>query len=117
MAFRCNSVFEFGQHTVIGKAAGITEDEVSQIVLPPNSTRFARGDVALLHMVDELIDANRVSDETWHWLVSRWDDAELLELLMVAGFYWMIAGILNSADVEPEPGTPGWPTTAALGGT
>jgi alkylhydroperoxidase family enzyme len=108
-------VFEFGQHTVIGVAAGITEDEVSQIVQPLNRTRFAPGDVTLLHMVDELVDGNRVSDETWHRLASRWDEAELLELLMVAGFYWMIAGVLNSAGVEPEPGTPGWPATATLG--
>jgi alkylhydroperoxidase family enzyme len=116
MAFRCNSIFEFGQHSVIGKAAGVSEDEIRRIVLPLASAGFGADDDAIIQMVDELVDANRVSDQTWDRLGSRWDFAELLELMMVAGVYWMLAGILNSAGVEPEPGVPGWPATAAFGG-
>jgi len=110
-AFRCNSIFEFGQHSVIGKTAGVSDDEIRRIVLPVANAGFAADDVALLQMVDELVGANRVSDETWQRLASRWEYAELLELMMVAGVYWMLAGILNSAGVEPEPGVPGWPAT------
>ena len=36
--------------------------------------------------------------------------AELVELLMVAGFYRLVSGFLNSAGVQLDPGVPGFPT-------
>ncbi|HCG02110.1 MAG TPA: carboxymuconolactone decarboxylase family protein [Chloroflexi bacterium] len=109
MAFRCQSVYEFGQHTVIGLASRLRRDEIDRIVLPLEEAGFPKADEALILMVDELYDVNRVADSTWSQLRDRWNEAEMLELLMVAGFYWMVAGVLNSAGVEPEAQVPGWP--------
>ena len=114
MAFRCRSVFEFGQHTRLGLASGLSQDEADRVVQPLEVAAFPPADEALLRMVDELYDANRVTDSTWRQLARRWNEAELLELLMVAGFYWMVAGVLRSAEVEPEPGAPGWPAGASI---
>jgi 4-carboxymuconolactone decarboxylase len=50
-----------------------------------------------------------VSDDTWAALSTRWSDAELVELLVVAGFYRLVSGFLNSAGVELDPGVPGFP--------
>jgi alkylhydroperoxidase family enzyme len=108
-AFRCTSVYEFGQHTIIGLASGLRQDEIDRIVLPPEEAAFPSSDEALIRMVDELYDGNWVTDQTWLQLRDRWHEAELLELLMVAGFYWMLAGVLNSAGVEAEAEVPGWP--------
>ena len=109
MAFRCHSVYEFGQHTVIGLASGLHRDEIDRIVLPLEQAAFRPSDEVLVQMVDDLYDENRVADPTWAQLQDRWNKAELLELIMVAGFYWMVAGVLNSAGVEPEADVPGWP--------
>jgi 4-carboxymuconolactone decarboxylase len=114
MAVRCTSVYEFGQHTVAGLASGLHQDEIDRVVLPLDEAAFPPPDQALLRMVDELYDENRVGDSTWLQLKERWDEAELLELLMVAGFYWMVAGVLNSAGVEPEADVPGWPAGARI---
>jgi hypothetical protein len=32
---------------------------------------------------------------------------------MLIGFYRMLAGVLNAAGIQPEPGVPGWPADAA----
>jgi 4-carboxymuconolactone decarboxylase len=109
MGFRCGSVYEFGQHTVLGLASGLLKDEIDRVIMPLDAAGFAAQDEALLRMVDDLYDENRVGDSTWRRLEERWNESELLELLMVAGFYWMVAGVLNSAGVEPEAGVPGWP--------
>jgi len=114
MAFRCRSVYEFGQHTMIGRDAGLRQDEIDRVVLPLDGAAWAPADEALVRMVDELYDGNRVEDSTWRLLALRWNDAELLELLMVAGFYWMVAGVLKSVRVEPEAGAPGWPAGAEI---
>ena len=42
--------------------------------------------------------------------MTRWSDAELVELLVVAGFYRLVSGFLNSAGVQLDDGVPGFPT-------
>ena len=71
------------------------------------------GDQALVALADELCDDNVVSEDTWRALCARWTDAELLELLVLAGFYRLVSGMLNSAGVALEPTTPSWPTGSA----
>jgi len=107
-AWRTGSVYEFGQHTRLGRDAGLSDDEVGRLATPGDEG-WTAADRTLLSMVDDLHDADRVGDGTWAELAGRWSEAELLELLALAGFYRMTAGILNSAGVEPEPGVPGWP--------
>ena len=40
------------------------------------------------------------------------DDRPLVELVVVAGFYRMVSGFLNSAGVQLDAGVPGWPEGA-----
>jgi hypothetical protein len=53
-------------------------------------------------MVDELHDHARVSDATWGALAVRWNEQQLLELLLLAGWYHAIAYLANGAGVELE---------------
>jgi hypothetical protein len=64
-------------------------------------------------MVDELCSDDFVGDETWQALSSRWSEEQLLELLVLAGYYRLVSGLLNSAGVALEVRTPGWPAAAA----
>lgn len=111
---RARSEYEFGQHTTIGLAAGLTEAEIARIAdLDADADGWSDDDATLLALADEICADDVVSDPTWQRLTARWNDAEMLELLMLAGFYRMVSGVLNSAGVALEPGTPGWPGTAA----
>jgi len=112
VGWRCGSEYEFGQHTVIGKAAGLTDAEVARLA-DAGSGDWDAGDHALVSMADELCDDNEVSAEIWLALSGRWNDAEMLELLVLAGYYRLVSGLLNSAGVALEPHTPGWPAAAA----
>lgn len=109
--WRCGSEYEFGQHTVIGRSAGLSDDEIERLA-DAGSGAWEEGDRALVAFVDELCGTECVSDATWQALRTRWSDAELLELLMLAGFYRMVSGLLISVGVALEPGTPGWPEGA-----
>ncbi|HVD01848.1 MAG TPA: carboxymuconolactone decarboxylase family protein [Candidatus Dormibacteraeota bacterium] len=107
-AWRTGSVYEFGQHTRLGQTAGVAPAEVSRLA-QPGVDGWSPDDAALLAMVEDLHRSDRVSDPTWEALAARWSEAELVELLALAGFYRMTAGFLNSAGVELEAGVPGWP--------
>src|SRR5580704_3620880 len=106
--FRSGSEYEFGQHTRIGRRGGLTEDEIARLA-DSDSGQWNTADAALVALVDELCDENIVSEVTWQALRTRWTEAELLELLVLAGFYRLVSGMLNSVGVALEPSVPGWP--------
>ena len=109
----CKSVYEFGQHTIIGRDCGITDLEIAKVCQPLSKHDWSPGDLALLKMADELCADNCVSDPTWALLAAKWSEEQLVELLIVAGFYRMVSGFLNSAGVQLDAGVPGWPASAA----
>lgn len=105
---QCASEYEFGQHTTIGAAAGLTAEEIARL-----ADRAVGGwsddDAALIALADELCADDAVSGTTWERLAARWSEPELIELIVLCGFYRLVSGFLNSVGVALEPGTPGWP--------
>jgi alkylhydroperoxidase family enzyme len=101
--------YEFGQHTLIGGAAGLTDVEIAALTRDAADHAWSTDDRALIALADELAADDCVGDETWAALADRWSSAELIELLLVAGYYRMVSGFLNSAGVELDPGVPGFP--------
>jgi 4-carboxymuconolactone decarboxylase len=106
----CQAVYEYGQHTVIGLRVGMTDEEISALTKSPDAYPWSADDRALIALADDLCADDCVSDGTWAALRPRWSDAELLELVMVAGMYRMVSGFLNSLGVQLDEGIPGWPT-------
>ena len=108
VGWRSGSVYEFGQHTLIGKGVGLTDDEIRRLA-SPDVAGWGELDGLLVSFADELCAGNDVSDATWAVLEGRLGPAELVELLVVAGFYRLVSGFLRSARVPLDEGVPGWP--------
>ena len=101
--------YEFGQHTVIGKQCGLTDTEIAALTKAPDDYAWSGDDLNLIALADELHADDCVTDTTWAALSTRWSDEEMIELLIVAGFYRMVSGFLNSAGIELDDGVPGFP--------
>lgn len=101
--------YEFGQHTIIGRDAGLTDEEITALTNAPDTYDWSATDRALIALCDDLHADDCVSDETWTDLATRWNEAELVELLVTAGFYRLVSGFLNSAGVQLDDGVPSWP--------
>jgi alkylhydroperoxidase family enzyme len=110
--WRSGSEYEFGQHTAIGQLCGLTDEEIARLA-DVGDGGWSDDDRALVAMVDELCTDNLVSETTWQALATRWNEEQLLELLVLAGFYRLVSGLLNSAGVALEPTAPGWPEGAS----
>lgn len=110
-SYRTGSIYEFGQHTLIGADAGLTADEIARLATEDVGAGWSPLEQRLISMVDELTADDRVTDATWDGLRAELDDAQLVEALLLPGFYRMLAGFLNSAGVQLEPDAPGWPPT------
>jgi 4-carboxymuconolactone decarboxylase len=109
VGWQSGSVYEFGQHTLIGGASGLTADEIASLATPDAKGDWSDDDRALIELADELCATNDVTDATWNSLAGRWGHAELVELIVVAGFYRLVSGFLRSTRVELDDGVPGWP--------
>jgi 4-carboxymuconolactone decarboxylase len=110
VGWRNGSEYEFGQHTIEGLREGLSPDDVEAVTGEAvASDRWSDDDRALLAMADELCLHDAVSEATWDALARRWDEAQLLELVVLAGGYRMVCGLLNTVGIQREPGIPGWP--------
>ena len=62
---------------------------------------------ALLHAVDELNDTAQLTQSAWDALRMHYEEAQLLELLVLIGWYRIISYLANGLLLEQEPwGTP-----------
>ena len=113
VGWKCGSVYEFGQHTLIGRKAGLGDDEIAALATTGAAGPWTADERALIALADEICDDDCVSDATWASLRERWNDAELVELITLAGFYRMVSGFLNTMGVPLDDGVPGWPVGAA----
>jgi 4-carboxymuconolactone decarboxylase len=109
MGWNCQSRYEFGQHTLMGRAVGLSDDEILQVTRPLDTGRWSPLELSLLHMVDDLYSDDCVSDATWAELVAELSHSDVLEYMATALFYRMVSGVLNSCGVELDDGVPGWP--------
>lgn len=110
VGWNARAEYEFGQHTVIGLRCGLSAAEIAALTNDPAEHDWSDDDRALIALADDLAADDCVSDATWIALSRRWADDELVELLIVAGFYRMVSGFLNSTGVQLDDGVPGFPT-------
>lgn len=99
---RCGAEYEWGVHAVaFGEAIGLTEDEIEATALDGFS--WPERDRLLIAIADQLYDTDRIDDELWDAMAAVWTEAQLLELIVTAGWYRTISYLLNGLRIEHEP--------------
>jgi 4-carboxymuconolactone decarboxylase len=104
IALRCSCEYEWANHVPGALVAGVTATEIASLAQGIGS--WSVPETAGLHLVDGLCADDCASEETWKELTETYDEGEIIELLMLIGFYRMTAGFLNSLGVPTEPGRP-----------
>ncbi len=105
----CRSEYEFGQHTLFGKSAGLTDEEIRRITGGPKAAGWDPFEVTLLQAVDELHTDAFITDATWNALAKRYNKQQLIDLVATVGQYNLISMLLNSFGVQLDEGVPGFP--------
>jgi len=105
VAWRCHAPYVWSHHEVIGRSAGLTDDDITALatdtVADQDSLR-----ALLSHAADELVADHRLSDPTWRDLADRYPTEQIIEICLLVGQYAMLAGALNSLGVALEDGFP-----------
>jgi 4-carboxymuconolactone decarboxylase len=105
----CRAEYEWAQHTRIGKAVGLTDDDLAHIRQGPDAAGLAQHDRLLLKAVDELHADAFISDETWNALAATYDPKQMMDLVFAVGQYNLVSMALNSFGVQLDPGLEGFP--------
>jgi 4-carboxymuconolactone decarboxylase len=101
---RAGAEYEWGVHAVaFGDSVGLSEDQLAATAGgSPEAACWSQDERALIRLADELHDTGGVSDATWTALGKQFTDDQLLELVIIAGWYRLLSYVINAARVQPE---------------
>ncbi len=103
----CRSAYTWGEHVKFGRNAGLTSQEIEWLVEGSAAQGWGERDRALVRLAEELHEDACVSDATWTVIAADFTDKQIIELLMMVGFYHEIAFLYNSMRVRLIPGNEG----------
>ncbi|KKN42696.1 hypothetical protein LCGC14_0710690 [marine sediment metagenome] len=109
IGWHCYAEYEWGQHVIIGKRCGISEEEIKQIIEGPDAQGWDSFDATLLRAVDELYIHSFISDSTWQKLSEKYNTHQLIDLVFTVGQYNLVSMVLNTLGVQLEEGIDGFP--------
>ena len=103
--FRCRSEYEWGVHVAFfGPRVALTAHETRDLCAEdPGATVFSPRERLLLLLCDELHATASVSDPLWRALATEWSPEQLVELVVLAGYYHLIAFATNAVRLPLEP--------------
>jgi AhpD family alkylhydroperoxidase len=101
-ATNTGSRYEWAQHVRIGRAAGLSDEEIEAAARPLDEHDWGPGERLVLEAADELHRTSDLSDSTWSRLAARYEERQLIEFPLLVGHYVMVAFALNSLRVQIE---------------
>jgi len=101
---RCGAEYEWGVHVAaFAQAAGFSPAQVRAIERGrADDAALTERDALLVRLVDALHETATVDDDLWAQLAAVWSEPQLLELLLLAGWYRAISYVCNAARVPLE---------------
>jgi alkylhydroperoxidase family enzyme len=102
VAHNTGSDYEWGHHERIGRAAGLSMEEIARVREGADAPGWSPRRGLLLRAADELHTEGRIGEELWAELAAIYEPRLLIEICMLVGHYEMLAMTLNSLQVQPE---------------
>ncbi len=97
--------YEWGVHAAaFGATVGLGEQQLRSTVLgAPTDACWERAESAVMQLADELHATSAISEELWARLGELLDAEQVIELIVTAGWYHVIAYLCNGLAIELEP--------------
>lgn len=113
---RAGAEYEWGVHVVAyGKPLGLTDEQLlATLHGGADDPAWSETDSLLIRLADELYDTCTVGDELWSQLAERYGDDQMLELIIISGWYRLISGVINAVGIPREPWAARFPASAQI---
>ena len=96
------SEYEWAQHLVMARKAGVSEPQIRSLPDWRKSPDFDAREKAALALA-EAVTQGRVTDEVYAEAMRHFDHHDYVELAAVAAFYAMVGRMLDAMGVQLEP--------------
>ena len=105
---RARGAYPYRQHVGIGRSVGLTEAEIAAVGRLRPSGLDTETQV-LVEMVDALYRDNDLDDDLWGRAQAVFSTEQIMDAILICGFYGLISAVLNVARTELEPGSDNLP--------
>jgi alkylhydroperoxidase family enzyme len=109
---RCRAEYEWGVHVAaFARRFGIADEQITgTVTADANDPCWDPKERALLRLVDELHDTATLSDALWNDLRGYFEPAQLVELIVLTGFYHTISFVVGALRIDLESGAERFPS-------
>ena len=98
------SEYEFIQHVVLGRNAGLSEAELERVQAGPDAPGWDPIEADLVRAVDELYADARIQDGTWSRLSAHFSTDQLMDIVFTVGCYEVLAMVFKTFGAQLERG-------------
>lgn len=101
---RLGAEYEWGVHVAFfaGKVGFDAEHVAATVHGPADAPCWSVDERALLSAVDDLVDRRTITDATWIALTTHFDEAQILEVIALVGYYHTISFLCRALELPPE---------------
>jgi alkylhydroperoxidase family enzyme len=106
---RCGCEYEWGVHVAFyAHRVGLTKEHIASLTHGTSSDLCWSNprDRLLIDVADSLHDSAHLHDGLWSRLVQEMSEVEILDLLMLCGWYHAISFAANGVELDCEPDAP-----------
>ncbi len=91
--------------TIFGNHVGLTEDQLDSTVTGPEQSRdlWPDDELRLMEVVDELAATANLDDESWSFVRARYDDQQIIEFIILVGWYRTVSSMCNVLQIPAHP--------------
>lgn len=94
--------YEWAQHVVLARDAGLDDDEIARIAEGPDAPGWSPLERAMLRAVDELVAEAVITEPTWQALAGELSERQLMDLVFTVGAYELLAMAFRSFGIEVD---------------
>jgi 4-carboxymuconolactone decarboxylase len=103
VAQRSDGAYVWGQHVAIARTVGVSDAQIEALERGETlADVFTDRELTVFALADEMVDACRASDDTFAAVRALLSPREIVELLLLIGYFRMVCGLMTTLDVEVE---------------
>ena len=100
------AVHEWGLHaTAFGKGVGLSNEQLDSTAVGPDRAGdlWSADELALISVVEELAETTDLGEQSWAFLRNRYDDKQVVEFIVLVGWYRTVSSMCNTLRIPPHP--------------
>jgi 4-carboxymuconolactone decarboxylase len=104
VAQRTEAQYAWTQHVALAQLVGVSDEQIAALLEGDTaSEHFSAKEQLVLAFADEVLETPRLSDALFERMRRLFSPREIVELVLVVGWYWTAGRLMTSLDIEPDP--------------